>query len=175
MMEEEDIFHNAPIEVKELPKVEELAFTPIERAYLWVILAGWALWLLIPPVAFYFIAKSMESDLKLYIITAWLVLFGLLMVEGILSFFRMGYALREHDINFRKGFLFKSLTSIPFNRVQHVEVKQGPLESLLQLSSLRVYTAGGGSSDMAIRGLRPDTAKELRTFITQIAATKREY
>lgn len=172
---EEEIFHNEPIEIRQLPKVEDLEFTPVKRAYLWVILIGWSFWIVLPPVIFYFVATDMELDIKLYIIGGWFLLMGLFMMESVLSFFRMGYALREHDINFRKGWFWKSLTSIPFNRVQHCEVKQGPVESMLKLSSLKVYTAGGGSSDMTIRGLDPETAKELRTYVTKVAASKREY
>jgi membrane protein YdbS with pleckstrin-like domain len=173
-MEEEE-FHNDPIEIRQLPKVEDLLFTPVKRAYLWVILIGWGFWILIPPVIFYFVASEMELDIKLYILAGWFLLMGLFMTESVLSFFKMGYSLREHDINFRTGWFWKSLTTIPFNRVQHCEVKQGPLESMLKLSSLKVYTAGGGTSDMTIRGLDPDTAKELRTYVTKIAASKREY
>lgn len=171
----EEVFENEPIEIRQLPKVEDLEFTPIKRGYLWVVLIGWSFWILLPPIIFYFAASGIELPIMLSIIGGWFLLMGFFMMESIMSVLKMGYALREHDINFKKGWLWKSLTAIPFNRVQHCEVKQGPVESMLKLSSLKVYTAGGGSSDMTIRGLDPETAKELRTYVTKVAATKREY
>ncbi len=90
---------------------------------------------------------------------------GLLILHAWHSVPRKGYAIREHDLLFRKGLFWQSMTAVPFNRVQHVETKRGPLERQLGLSSLMFFTAGGTSGDMAIPGLEAEAAEELRDFI----------
>lgn len=81
------------------------------------------------------------------------------------SFSYMSYAIRERDISYKSGWLWKSMTTIPFNRVQHCDIKQGILDRRFGLSKLTIYTAGGQNTDLEIPGLLPDTAEKLKAFI----------
>jgi len=60
---------------------------------------------------------------------------------------------------------FRSTTVIPFNRIQHAEVKQGPIERRFNLQRLEVYSAGGEGSDLYIPGLLGNRADQLKDFI----------
>jgi membrane protein YdbS with pleckstrin-like domain len=51
---------------------------------------------------------------------------------------------------------------VPTNRIQHVDVRQGPLEQWLGLSRVLVYTASGMGADGVIPGLNVETAEALR-------------
>jgi membrane protein YdbS with pleckstrin-like domain len=167
------MFENDQIDDSELPKIEELSYTKIKKGYLWMSLLVWVLYATPVPIILTIIANKSEEfpkDLQLYLTLGWSALMLFILIETILSYFRKGYALRNHDISFRKGWFFRSLLSIPFNRVQHCEVKQGPIESLFGMASLKVYTAGGGGSDMKIPGLSPEKAKSLRSHITNIVS-----
>ena len=79
---------------------------------------------------------------------------------------RSGYALRERDILFKRGFLFEKITVIPFNRIQHASTHRGMLDKLLGLSSLQVFTAGGSGSDINIPGLTPELAASLKEALS---------
>ena len=79
----------------------------------------------------------------------------------------MHYALRERDIVYKSGWLWKQMTTAPFNRVQHVSIDQGPIERQFNLSKLKIFTAGGGASDLTIPGLDPTTANDLKEFIVK--------
>ncbi len=167
------MFENDQIDDSELPKLEELSYTKIKKGYLWMSLLVWVLYAAPPIIILAIIANKADnfpSDLQLYLNLGWSALMIFVLVETILSFTRKGYALRKHDISYRKGWFFRSLLSIPFNRVQHCEVKQGPIESLFGMASLKVFTAGGSGSDMKIPGLSPDKAKSLRSHITNIVS-----
>jgi len=83
------------------------------------------------------------------------------------SFPRRGYLVREHDITFRKGWLFRSRVTVPFNRVQHSEVVQGPLLRWKGLSTLKVYTAGSSGANLSISGLDEEVAQVLRQTINE--------
>lgn len=75
------------------------------------------------------------------------------------------YALREHDLNFQSGLIFRRLVSQPLLRIQHIELKRGPIERKADLATLQVFSAGGVSHTFHIPGLEYDRAVELRQFI----------
>ena len=79
-----------------------------------------------------------------------------------------GFALREKDITYRSGYIFRSVTTIPFNRVQHCEITEGPIERQFGLKKLEVFTAGGQSSDLSIPGLKGEQAQQLKEYITKL-------
>lgn len=85
---------------------------------------------------------------------------------------RTEYLLREKDIHKRTGYWWHSTTSTGHNRIQHIEVTQGPLERLYGLSKLVLYTAGGGQSDIIIPGLPTDTAHRLKNYLTEKIAAE---
>lgn len=75
------------------------------------------------------------------------------------------YAAREHDLNFQSGLIFRSLVSQPILRIQHIEIKRGPLERRFDLATLQVFSAGGASYTFNIPGLEYEKAISLRQFI----------
>ncbi len=89
----------------------------------------------------------------------------------ILGFPKKGYLLREHDVSYRTGLLFYKLTTIPFNRIQHVEVSQNMIEKAIGLSSVKIFTAGGSISDLSIPGLLPEKAHQIESFLLSEVST----
>ena len=77
------------------------------------------------------------------------------------------YAVRENDLLVQHGVLFRRWSSIPLNRIQHVDTRQGPLERWLGLSQLLVYTASGVSADGSIPGLAQPVAERLRDELSR--------
>ena len=168
-------FENALLAVADLPRLDEQAFTMLAPAYrsynyvvttlLFSVLFGTYLIVLLLTASWPSLPWLLGSFLLwglLYGGAMWLVHRGYLVA---------GYALRTHDISFRRGVIFRKLTVVPFNRVQHCEVQEGPFERTFGLASLLVYTAGGHSSDLSIGGLLPDEARRLKDYIsTQTAA-----
>lgn len=91
--------------------------------------------------------------------------FTLRLIVVNLGFPKKGYLLREEDISYRSGLLIYKLTSVPFNRIQHVEVSQGLIEKSIGLSTVKIFTAGGSISDLAIPGILPDKAHQIESFL----------
>ncbi len=75
---------------------------------------------------------------------------------------RLQYCLREDDINLQKGFMYWRQVSVACNRIQHLEVSQGPLERYLGLATLSVFTAGTLGSDMKLPGLTLESAQKIK-------------
>lgn len=77
------------------------------------------------------------------------------------------YDLRKQDLLVQSGVLFRRWSAIPFHRIQHVDTRQGPLERMLGLSRLLVFTAAGVSADGSIPGLDADQAERLRDELSR--------
>lgn len=79
-----------------------------------------------------------------------------------LSYERWGWELREDELLIRHGVVFRNVTAIPVGRVQHVDVRQGPIEQWMGLARVHVHTASGVGSDGMIPGLEAPVAEQLR-------------
>lgn len=77
------------------------------------------------------------------------------------------FEIREHDIIVQHGVLFRKWSSIPLHRIQHVDTHQGPLQRIIGLVTLQIYTAAGSTFDGSIPGLKPERAEELQELIMQ--------
>ena len=87
---------------------------------------------------------------------------GLCFVAADVGYGRMSFLLRQHDLTFQSGWLFRTRTTVPVARIQHAEVHRGPLDRKLGLSSLRLYTAGSSGANLIIPGLEAEFAENLR-------------
>ena len=151
----------APIEVQE--------FEDLEPKYKLVKQISSAILLILALVVFYLFVNFSSGDIPIKVLVGvpfvFVILFVLKLVFVILTFPKKGYLLREQDISFRSGLLIYKLTTIPFNRIQHVEVSQNIIEKSFGLSRVKVFTAGGSVSDLSIPGLLPDKAHQIESFL----------
>lgn len=157
-------FENKVMNIESLPRYEEVELRPFSGAYLLKRNISTTIWLFIISAGIYFAYRYAE-EFRLfapYVIVAFILIFAWSYVANFLWFRKSGYAMRERDIIYKRGFLFEKTTVVPFNRVQHVSTNRGVLDKMLNLSSLNVFTAGGAGSDVALPGLNPETANSLK-------------
>ena len=84
----------------------------------------------------------------------------------------IGYELRDDDLLFRRGLLFQRFVSVPYGRMQLVDINRGPVSRILGLSDLRFVTAAA-SSGVAIPGLTVEDAEALRDRLVELAESRR--
>jgi membrane protein YdbS with pleckstrin-like domain len=89
--------------------------------------------------------------------------------HAVLRYRRWQFAFDEDALYLERGVVTEVETSVPFVRVQHVDTRRGPLERLLGLASVVVYTAGSRGADVSIPGLRPERAEALRQQLRDLA------
>ena len=58
-------------------------------------------------------------------------------------------------------------TRVPASRVQHLDLKHGPLERRWKLATLVIHTAGSKMSAVSVSGLDADDAETLRDRLAQ--------
>lgn len=83
-----------------------------------------------------------------------------------------GFAMGADRLRVVRGLLFRSDTVVPFGRVQHIDVDQGPLERAYGLATLTLHTAGSHNASVHLPGLLNEDAMEMRETIR--AHIKRE-
>lgn len=90
------------------------------------------------------------------------------------------------DIGFRKesGVIYKRYVTIPYDRIQNVDIYRGVLDRLLGLSDLHIQTAGmstsisrygGQAAEGRLPGLSRETAEQLRDeLIRRVSRSKNQ-
>lgn len=159
-------FRNLPVDPDDLPALEAAEFKPLSPAWLrWqlrrnlifqvvvlvglsiaIAINGWVFWFLIPLVVSFLVFVFVQTFIRK-------------------AYTSRRYALRERDLTYQSGWIWWSETAVPFNRIQHCEIEQGPIEKLYGLATLEVYTAGKNSSDLSIGGLERQVAERLKDYI----------
>jgi membrane protein YdbS with pleckstrin-like domain len=67
----------------------------------------------------------------------------------------------------RRGRLWQSDTRVPGSRVQHLDIRRGPLERHFRLATLVIHTAGTRHSEVSVSGLDADDAERLRDHLAR--------
>lgn len=78
---------------------------------------------------------------------------------------RWGYRESGDEIEIRRGNLVRTRTIVPFGRVQHIDVAQGPIQRPFGLATLIMHTAGTHGSSVSLPGLKHADAEALRDRI----------
>jgi membrane protein YdbS with pleckstrin-like domain len=84
----------------------------------------------------------------------------------------IGYQLRADDLLFRRGIMYQRFVSVPYGRMQLVDITRGPVARLLGLADLKFVTAAAASG-VAIPGLAEADADALRDRLVELAESRR--
>jgi membrane protein YdbS with pleckstrin-like domain len=167
------MFENNELSPDALPSVESVSWLGMDpqfvsreraKAIIVTIILVSAIGLLHGILAFAFRQAGIEFSLW----WLWLIVLAVtvpLFTWPSLSIRYKGYALREKDILYKSGVIWRTVTAVPFNRIQHVEKSSTPLDRRYALASLQLFTAGGSGGDLKIDGLTAKMAEKLRMFV----------
>ncbi len=78
---------------------------------------------------------------------------------------KIGYAFGDDALRVAHGMWFRRDTIVPFVRVQHIDVGQGPVERMCGVAHLVLHTAGTHNSIVTLPGLLPERAAQMRDAI----------
>ncbi len=81
---------------------------------------------------------------------------------GVVRHRRVRWRLDEDGLAVRRGRWWQTETRVPVSRVQHVDLRRGPLERALDLATLVVHTAGVKLAAVSLAGLDSADAEWLR-------------
>ena len=76
-----------------------------------------------------------------------------------------GYRMADSELQVQRGVWTQVHTIVPLDRVQHIDISQGPLERMFEVCRLVLHTAGTMHSLVVLPGLARDTAERMRDEI----------
>ncbi len=119
--------------------------------------------------SFFTIDTSVTLDNVLIGFFAWLwllvpalIILSFVWAKLTVHFYR--YELTEAGFRKELGVIYKNYITIPYDRIQNVDINRGIIDRLLGLSTLMVYTAGTASAigEGTLPGLSREVAEQLR-------------
>lgn len=153
--------------MQEIQPVDELEFEPVDHRYrsVQLILTGMG----------YILAAAFALLLLLIEDCIWCIMaecmIGAAMVVNLIiankAWKFKGYALRDNDITYRSGLLFAKTTTIPYNRLQQVSVKQNPVSKLFSMYSVEVVNGAQGMASLTIPVLTEKRATQIKDIVIQ--------
>lgn len=93
-------------------------------------------------------------------------LLALVLAYQVLAWWRFTYTLMPDEIYIESGVLSRNRRSIPWDRVQDVEIERGPLARLLGLAKVRLETGGSESDEGVLDSISLADAVALREEIS---------
>lgn len=121
-------------------------------AVLYLILANWKDWTLIPGWI------GLGIFICTFIWYTW--------VEPPISYRIFAYQVREDELEVHSGWIVRTETLVPMTRVQHVELERGPLLRKYNLAQVKVVTA---ATSHLIHALKLEEAQQLKEQIGHLA------
>lgn len=164
---------NPLVQVDRFPPLTPKSFTRVAPAYRTWLRLQVLPWVLVSVAVWWFVPRvlpDLATDLLLRGLLSAIPV-GLVLLVALVwaprRYARTGYCVRAEDLHLRTGALWQRTTSVTLNRIQHLEINQGPLERVLGIARLMVFTAGGSGYDLMLPGLPAQTAERLKAHLLE--------
>jgi len=109
---------------------------------------------------------------------AWVALMLLLLWSGLIfppiAYRYIRYRVCDLGVEIRQGVFWKHVINVPRSRVQHTDVRQGPLQRRYRIGTLIMHTAGTTNHTVVLGGLPHDRALAIRDFLLHEAEKDQE-
>jgi len=140
------------------------------------------LFILIFPLSFIFpitmnIPKFLDNlGLKISLFSVFMIGITILIGEiySKLAYKNWKYELTSNELKLERGIIWKKYSTIPFERVQNIDIKRGILARIIGFSTLNIQTAGyhytgnsGAISEGYIPAVSVEEAEKIRDFLVK--------
>ena len=146
-----------------------MQMTPLETGQIWVLrihAAAIALVLLAAAgIGETFLRDRFGSPYGVLVLPLLLPLAWLVLLAPRRRWRAWAYARSERDLQLRHGVWTRVHTLVPLDRVQHIDISQGPIERGCGVCRLVLHTAGTLHSRVVLPGLSRATAETMRDEI----------
>lgn len=148
------------------------ALTPLHPNYVKVVRLGTLLSVLPFVIAALFLEMADVVPRGAFLVPVLLLALWTIVRAPLRRYQARGFQMGADRLRVVRGLIFRSDTVVPFGRVQHIDVHQGPIERGYGLATLVVHTAGNHNASVSLPGLGHDDALAMREEIR--AHVKRE-
>lgn len=148
------------------------------------ILWRWATYLVVIGIYWVFVRTDFEADFSAIPLDLWrcittaLILLVLAYIWARLTYHYYRYELGEDGFRKEHGVIWKRYVTIPYEKIQNVDIYRGIIARLLGISDLQIQTAGATSrsgflSEGRLPGLSREVAEQLRDELVRRSREKR--
>ena len=156
-------------EIEEEARRPAAAMTPLHRNQIWVLAIRAGLFAAVLTIAAFAadLGPLRRTALPPFVLPVSVLLLGLLatLVLPWRRYRRWGYLEGEDELEIRRGMVMRVRTIVPFGRVQHIDVAQGPIQRPFGLATLILHTAGTQGAAVPLPGLDHAGAEAMRDRI----------
>lgn len=155
---------------------DQVPLTPVESTYIEQVHIENLL--LFVPIIIAIAVISLLANLPILallgLVTAALVLAALIGYGRYKFATSLAYGVFDHEFVMRQGVIWHQKIALPYSRLQHVSLSQGPLERRFGQHTLKCFSAGSGSAEITLPGLSSSVAESLRQHLLAKAALVRQ-
>jgi len=167
-----EVFSNGSLTVEQLPQLSQLQQQSLAPKYakvrLTITFVLFSVILVLGTIVIFqpFVSLSANfiANIKIFMVIVFWVAVIVFIYIGFADQ-QKKYALRALDLNYTSGLIFRKTVSQPILRIQHVELKRGPIDRKVGLAKLQVFSAGGAMHTFEIPDLPMEDAESIRQFI----------
>lgn len=128
---------------------------------------------LIPLILIVVVGNRSGASWTMYILYGVIGVAVVSMFIAIIAYFRFFFHIEGDELIVQKGILNKKRTSIPFDRIQTINLEQNIVHQVFGVVKVEVDTAGSNKSEFEFDALRKDMADDLRSLILSRKATQK--
>ena len=149
------------------PSFDDEALTPIDPRYIPASRIVYSIFLIFPFVGAILLELSgiTAPVMGAFIIPLLILSAYIIIIVPVRKYKRWGYNMGPDRLRIVRGYLFYSDTIVPFGRIQHIDVEQGPIQRPYGIATLTVHTAGNHNSSVDLPDLSHEDALALREKI----------
>lgn len=90
---------------------------------------------------------------------------------AVVYYLRFRYSVEGEVLVVEKGVLRRERLQVPFERIQTIQLFQGPLQQIFRLTGVRVDTAGSSGSELQLVAIRKSEAAELQSILRHTSSS----
>lgn len=164
-------FTNNPVTSSAIPQYAQTILEPVEANYKTVLYLSWSVFFLVLAAIAIPLFVWIDALQKNWIIfgTLGALITSILVIIAFIEigFKNLAWAIRERDLICRKGWIFQDTHIIPFGKVQNCVIQTGPIGRKFGLASIKLMTAASHLGDISIKGLKQETAAQLKDWMME--------
>ncbi len=113
------------------------------------------------------------------ILAGYIVIMAICILNAIISphfrYHRYRYRLDEDSMEIIEGYIFISHSIVPIERIQNLELKQGPIDRMFGVSKMVITTGGADvTARFVAKEIADEMSKKLKVKINQMVVSDRE-
>ena len=143
---------------------------PVRQSYVAIIMIVYKYYKIIlrqiiPILLIIFVGGSNNANRNTYILYGVIAIAVISMVVAIIAFFRFYFHIEDDELIVQKGILVKKKTSIPFDRIQTVNIEQNLIHQMFNVVKVEIDTAGSNKNEFEFDAISGALADELRSLV----------